>query len=46
MYKKIRLRILKTRVIVFLTLIILCPVHYFVEAGGGSVIMVILWSSV
>ena len=44
MYKKIRLRILKTRAIVILTLIIFCLVYYIVGAGYGSIIMMILWS--
>ena len=42
MYKKIRLRILKTGAIVFLTQIILYPLYYFGEAGCGSSIMFIL----
>ena len=42
MYKKIRLRILKTGAIVFLTQIFLYTVGYFAEPSGGSVIVVIL----
>jgi len=46
MYKKIRLRLLKTVAIVLITQIILCPVHYFVETGGESITIVILRSLV
>jgi hypothetical protein len=46
MYKNIRLRILKTGAIVFLTQIILYPLYYFGEAGCGSIIMFILRCSV
>lgn len=45
MYNRIRLRILKTGAIVFLTQIILYPVQYFAEAGDRSIIMAILKSS-
>lgn len=47
MYKKIRLRILKTGAIVFLTQIILYPFFYFAVTGDGdSIIMAILENSV
>jgi len=46
MYKKIRLRILKTGAIAFLTQIILYPLIYFTATGGETIIMVILGSSV
>jgi len=46
MYKKIRLRILKTVAIVLITQIIFYPIYYFVETGGLSIVMAILWSSV
>ena len=39
MYKKIRLRILKTAAIVFLPQIILCPFLYFAVTDGESIIM-------
>ena len=45
MYKKIRLRILKTGAIVFLTQIFLYTFGYFAEPSDGSVIMEILRSS-
>ena len=46
MYKKIRLQILKTGAIVFITQIILYPVLYSGEASGQSIITAILRSSV
>lgn len=45
MYKNIRLRILKTGAILFLTQIILYPLSYFTVTGGGPIIMAILGNS-
>ena len=45
MYKKIRLRILKTGAIVFLTQIMLYPIPYCVQIGGESIMILIVRNS-